>query len=116
MRDISRKEPKRCQFRTTQERGFFHISSNSFHLFSRRIFGTHPAFTYGTLLNRCGIKTSTNSRAPNDGTRHCIFSSAEVIFSALLFGLLITRTYAVVLQLLPPFCCVLLFGSAWATE
>lgn len=79
MRDISSKESKRCQFRTTQERGFFHISSNSFHLFSRRIFGTHPAFTYGTLLNRCGIKTSTNSRAPNDGTRHCMLSIFEVI-------------------------------------
>lgn len=42
--------------------------------------GTYAAFTYGTLLNRCGIKTSTNRRAPNDGTRHCIFSSVEVIF------------------------------------
>lgn len=41
---------------------------------------THAAFTYGTLLKRCGIKTSTRRRAPADGTRHCMLSMFEVIF------------------------------------
>lgn len=41
---------------------------------------THAAFTYGTLLKSCGIKTSTRRRAPTDGTRQCRFSIFEVIF------------------------------------
>lgn len=41
---------------------------------------THPAFTYGTLLKRCGKNTSTTRRAPTDGTRHCMLSICEVMF------------------------------------
>lgn len=40
---------------------------------------THAAFTYGTLLKRCGMKTSTRRRAPAEGTRHCMLSMFEVI-------------------------------------
>lgn len=41
---------------------------------------THPAFTYGELLNRCGKNTSAMRRALTDGTRQCrMFSIFEVI-------------------------------------
>lgn len=46
----------------------------------RKKMDTHPAFTYGTLLKRCGKNTSTMRRAPIDGTRHCMYSRFEVIF------------------------------------
>lgn len=53
----------------------------------KRKLDTHAAFTYGTLLKRCGIKTSTRSRAPTDGTRHCMLSIFEVIFYVFFFYL-----------------------------
>lgn len=42
---------------------------------------THPAFTYGELLKRCGMKTSTIRIAPTDGNRQWyMLSILEVIF------------------------------------
>lgn len=41
---------------------------------------THAAFTYGTLLKRCGMKTSTRRSAPADGARHCMLSMLDVMF------------------------------------
>ena len=46
---------------------------------------THAAFTYGTLLKSCGIKTSTRRRAPTDGIRQCRFSIFAVILNFLMF-------------------------------